>query len=108
MQSQASAICSNERIEKELERLVKGNIYEPIQVSKWAAPTVPLLKDDNTVRICGDYKEKINQVYLCDKYPVPKTEDLFATLNVVEKFSMSDLVSHAYQQLLLSPDSDPL
>ena len=47
----------NERIEKELERLVKDNIYEPIQYSKWAAPIVPTLKGDGTVRICGDYKQ---------------------------------------------------
>ena len=71
----------NERTEKELERLVKDDIYEPIQYSKWAAPTVPVLADDGTVRICGDYKRTINQASLCDKYPVAKTEDLFTTLN---------------------------
>ena len=97
----------NQRIEKELERLVKDNIFEPIQYFKWAAPIVPVLKDDGTVRICGDYKQTINQASLCDKYPVPKTEDLFATLNGGEKFSKLDL-SHAYQQLLLSPESCPL
>ena len=46
----------NERIKKELERLVKDDMYEPIQYSKWAAPIVPVLKDYDTVRICGDYK----------------------------------------------------
>ena len=97
----------NERIEKDFERLVKEDIYEPIQYSKRAAPTVPILKDDGTVRICGDYKQTINQASLCDKYPVPKTEDLFATLNSGENFSKLDL-SHAYQQLLLSPESRPL
>ena len=45
----------NERIEKELERLVKDDIYEPIQYSNWATPNVPILKDDGTVRTCGDY-----------------------------------------------------
>ena len=76
----------NQRTEKELERLVKDDIYEPILYSKWTAPIVPILKDDSTVRICGDYKQTINQASLCDKYPVPKTEDLFATLNGGEKF----------------------
>ena len=71
-------------------------IYEPIQYYKWAAPIVPVLKDYGTVRICGDYKQTINQASLCDKYPVPKTEDLFATLNGGEKFSKLDF-SHAYQ-----------
>ena len=53
----------NERTEKELERIVKGDIYEPVQYSKWAAPVVPILKDDGTVRICGDDKQTINQAY---------------------------------------------
>ena len=79
----------NERIEKELERLVKDNICESIQYSKWAVPGI------------------FNQPSLCGKYPVSKTNDLFATLNSGEKFSKLDL-SHAYQQLLLSPESSPL
>ena len=57
----------SERIEKELERSVKDNIYEPIQYSKWAARIVPVLKVDGIVRICGDYKQIINQASLCDK-----------------------------------------
>ena len=85
----------NERIEQELEILVKDEIYEPIQYSKWATPIVPILKDDSTVRICGNYKQTINQASLCAKYPVPKTEDLFATLNGGEEFSKLNL-SHAY------------
>ena len=89
----------NKRTEKELNRLVKDNIYEPIQYSKWATPIIPVLKDDGTVKICGDYKQTINQASLCNKYPVPKTEDLFAPLNGGEKFSMRDL-SHAYQLVL--------
>ena len=56
----------NERTEKELERLVKDDFFEPIQYSKYAAPIAPVLKDDGTVRICGDYKQTINQASLCD------------------------------------------
>ena len=42
---------------------MKVDIYEPVQYSKWAAPVVPILKDDGTVRICGDDKQTINQAY---------------------------------------------
>ena len=73
MQARPVPFALNERIEKDFERLVKEDIYEPIQYSKRAAPTVPILKDDGTVRICGDYKQTINQASLCGKYPVPKT-----------------------------------
>ena len=66
----------NERIKKKLERLVKDDIHEPIQYSKWAVPIAPVLKDDDTVRNCRDYKQTINSASLCNKYPVPKSEDL--------------------------------
>ena len=39
-----------------------------------------------------------------DQYPVPRVEDLFATLAGGQKFSKLDL-SHAYQQVLLEPAS---
>ena len=84
----------NRRNEKEVERVVKDDIYESIQYSKWAALIVPVLTDDRTVRICVDYKQRVNHVSLCEKYPVSKTEDLFATVNGGEKFPELDL-SHA-------------
>ena len=59
------------------------------------------------MRICGDYKQTINQASLCDKYAVPKTEDIFATLNGGEKFCKLD-PSHTYQQLQISTESRPL
>ena len=48
----------------------------------------------------GDYKVTLNKLIQCDKYPVPRTEDLLATLNGAERFSKLDL-GHAYQQLVL-------
>lgn len=30
--------------------------------SRWAAPIVPILKEDQTARICSDYKVTVNQV----------------------------------------------
>ena len=96
-----------EKIENELNRLVDQGIYEPVSSSPWAAPIVPVLKNDGSVCICGDYKQTVNKVAACDKYPVPKTEDLFASINGGEKFSKLDL-SQAYQQLVLTPESRKL
>ena len=82
-------------------------IYQPVASSKWAAPIVPVLKEDGGIRICGDYKQTVNKAADCDKYPIPKTEDIFATLHGGEKFSKLDL-SQAYQQLILSQNSREL
>ncbi|XP_048860098.1 uncharacterized protein K02A2.6-like isoform X1 [Brienomyrus brachyistius] len=68
------------KVEEELERLQRLGIIETVQFSKWAAPIVPVLKPDKTVRICGDYKLTVNQVSTLDEYPLPRVEDLFATL----------------------------
>ena len=58
------------KIEKELDRLVQQGAIEPIEFLEWAAPIVPVLKKDGSIRICGDYKVTINQVSQVDSYPL--------------------------------------
>ena len=92
-------------VDNELDRLQAAGIIEPVQFSEWAAPIVPVLKPDkSSVRICGDYKLTVNQVAKLDKYPIPKIEDLFASLAGGRKFTKLDL-SQAYQQLILDEES---
>ena len=50
------------KIEAELDHLEQRGVIEPVQISDWAAPIVPVLKKDGSVRICGDYKVTVNQV----------------------------------------------
>ena len=74
-------------------------------MSEWASPIVSILKPDKlNVRICGDFKQTVNPVSSLDKYPIPKIEDLFATLANGKFFSKIDL-SQAYQQLPLADES---
>ena len=91
-------------VEDELERLEKEGIISSVDFSEWAAPIVPVVKTDGTVRICGDYKCTVNQVSKLDNYPIPKTEDLLASLGGREKFTKLDM-SQAYQQLKLDEES---
>ena len=95
------------KVEKELERLEKEGIIEPIKFSKWAAPIVPVLKRDGSIRICGDYKVTINRAAKPDTYPLPRIEDLFTSLNGGKTFSKLDL-AHAYLQVPLEEDSKDL
>ena len=57
---------------KELEQLIPNYIYELIQCSKLVAQIVAFLNGDGSGRICGEYKQTINQALLSDKYPVLK------------------------------------
>ena len=68
------------RVEAELERLESEGIIEPVTTSEWAAPIVPVVKRDGTIRVCGDYKLTANKAALVDSYPLPRVEDLFASL----------------------------
>ena len=67
-------------------------------------PVVPVPKADGSIRICGDYKVTMNPVLQVNQFPMPLPNDLFATLAGGKKFSKLDL-SHAYQQVLLEPES---
>ena len=92
------------KVDKEIDRLVGEGILTPVDFSEWAAPVVPILKPDNSVRLCGDYKVTINQVSHLEQYPLPTLEDISAKLAGGKKFSTLDM-SHAYQQLLLDESS---
>ena len=92
------------KVEEELECLEKEGIIEPMQYAEWAAPTVPVLKaDGKSLRICSDFKVTVNKASKLDRDPIPKIEDLFATLAHGKTFTKFDM-SQAYQQLLLDDD----
>lgn len=59
--------------------------------SEWATHIVAVPKPDGSVRICGDFKVIVNQSLSVDQYPLPKVEDLFATLAGGKKFTKLDL-----------------
>ena len=61
-------------------------------MSEWAAPIIPVMKLDGSIRICGDYKLTINRAAKPDVYPLPRVEDLL------------DL-AHGYQQIPLEESS---
>ena len=93
-----------EKLEAELQRLVASNVISSVQVSKWAAPIVPVVKQNGPIRICGDFKVTINQASEVDTYSLPKIEDLFTKLSGGKYFSKLDLFQ-TYLQLPLEDNS---
>ena len=91
-------------MEAELDKLESMGIISPAQFSKWAAPIVPVLKQNGAVRICGDYKVTINQASFVDTYPLPRIDELLANLSGEKYFSKLDM-SQAYLQLPLDKQS---
>ena len=89
------------KVEVELDRLPAEGIIEPRQFSDLAAPIVPVLKGDQTLCICDDFKQAINQASKLDKYPIPF---IFAGLTGGTCFSKLDL-SKTYLQVPLDDES---
>ena len=92
------------KVEEALSRLESDGVLEPVNHSDWAAPVVTVPKRDGSVRLCGDYKVTVNPALDVDQYPLPRPEDIFATLAGGQHFTKLDL-SHTYNQMELDPDS---
>ena len=89
-----------EKLEQELDRLQQEGVIEPVEFAEWAAPVVPVIKQDKkSLRLCGDFKLTVNRASKLDTYPIPKIEDLFAQLAGGKSFSKLDM-AQAYQLAL--------
>ena len=96
-----------EKVESELERLVEAGVITPVQHAEWATPIVPVMKQNGTVRICGDYKTAINQSTNTESYPLPRIDGLLSSLAGGKAFTKMDL-AQAYMQVPLEDESKSL
>lgn len=93
------------KIEAELDRLIKAGNLEPIAVSKWATPVLPVYKKDkDQVRLCGNFKLTVNPQLIIKRHPIPIKEKIFKTLQVGKEWSQLDL-SHAFMQFRVDDES---
>ncbi|CAG2201443.1 unnamed protein product [Mytilus edulis] len=58
-----------DKVEMELERLEKEGQIQQVEFSDWAAPIVPVVKENGSIRICGDYKVTVNAVSKYNRLP---------------------------------------
>ena len=91
-------------VSEELDRLQDKEIISPVTYSACAVPMVPVLKSNNTVRLCGDYKLTVNLASHLDSFPIPRVQDLFSNLSNCSLFTKLDM-SQAYVQLFLDENS---
>lgn len=103
----ALPVSLKEKVDKELDRLLEHNIIKPVDYSNWGTPIVPILKEDGTVRICGDFKITVNPWLNIDRHPIPRIDELFNVLQGGQEFTKIDL-QNAYLQLLLDENSREL
>ena len=94
-------------IARDIEHLQSLGIIKKVEFSRWAMPIVLVPKRDGTFLSCGDFKVTLNSVLQVDQQPIPKPEDIFASLAGGKLFTILDL-SQASQQLMLDEESKEL
>ena len=94
----------NDKVHDEIERLLRLGHLEPVNVSNWATPVIPVLKSEGTVRLCGNFKLTVNPYLIIKRQPIPTKEEIFSKLQIGKKWSQLDL-RHAFMQLSVEEES---
>jgi hypothetical protein len=76
-------------LQMQLEEILKKGYIHP-SVSPWGAPIFFVNKKDGTLRLCIDFRQ-LNKVFVKNKYPLPRIDDLFDQLKDAKIFSKIDL-----------------
>lgn len=95
------------QVKAELTRLETSGVITKTEKCEWGTPLVPILKADGGVRICADYKITINKHLVDIKYPLPRIDDVFDSLQGGIQYSKSDMEG-AYHQFELDEESRKL
>uniref|UniRef100_A0A131YJ66 RNA-directed DNA polymerase n=1 Tax=Rhipicephalus appendiculatus TaxID=34631 RepID=A0A131YJ66_RHIAP len=91
----------------ELKRMEENGVIVPVsEHSDWVHPIVVITKKDGAVRVCLDPRN-LNAALKRHHYPIPRPEELFASLSGSTVFSILDAKS-AFWQLTLDEASSRL
>ncbi|KAJ4965195.1 hypothetical protein NE237_017044 [Protea cynaroides] len=80
----------------QLQELLDKGYIQP-NISPWGAPVLFVKKKDGSVRLCIDYRE-LNKLTIKNRYPLPRSDDLFDQLQGAKLFSKINFQS-GYHQL---------
>ncbi|GJR09868.1 putative reverse transcriptase domain-containing protein [Tanacetum coccineum] len=95
-----------EELSGQLKELKDKGFIQPSSLP-WGAPVLFMKKKDGSIRMCIDYRES-NKLTVKNRYPLPKTDDLFDQLQGSQFFSKIDsrgacrtlrlVLEHAYKK----------
>jgi len=106
VKQQQRRFCPNimEAIEGEVHKLIVCSFIREEQHSDWVANIVPVLKKNEKIRICIDYRD-LNTTYSKDKFPLPITDVMIDNTCGFEQMSFMDRFS-GYNQLKMYPNDE--
>ena len=91
---------SRDKLEKELQKLVKEDIIEKVpenEQAEWVSPVVIVPKKNDAIRLCIDMRVA-NKAIKRIRHPIPTAKDISIELNGSTIFTKLDL-NQAYHQL---------
>jgi hypothetical protein len=80
VKARSLAWTRKQKLGKELELLESESIITKIPTSEWATPIVPIVNISENILICREFKATINPQLDIEQYPLPRIEDIFASL----------------------------
>ena len=89
-------------IREEVQRMLGLGVIEESH-SAWSSPIVLVKKTDGSWRFCNDFR-KLNEISLCDAYPMPRIDELIERLGPARFISTLDL-TRGYWQVPLTPQA---
>ena len=91
-------------VKRQIKDLLAKGFIEP-STGPFGAPILFVAKKDGSLRMCVDYRA-LNAITIKNRYPLPRIEDLFDSLQGAKIFSSLDLQS-GYHQLRIAPEDVP-
>ena len=79
----------DEIIWKHIMKMARRKVIRP-STSAWASPIILADKKNGKIRFCVDF-QKLNSVMVQDAYPLPRMDEILATLGKAKMFSTIDL-----------------
>ncbi|XP_072772650.1 uncharacterized protein [Nerophis lumbriciformis] len=91
-------------IKEEVKKMLELGVIEESH-SPWSSPIVIVPKPDGSLRFCNDFR-KLNEISLCDAYPMPRVDELIERLGPARFVSTLDLTK-GYWQVPLTERAKP-
>jgi hypothetical protein len=91
-------------VKRQIKDLLMKGFIEP-STGPFGSPILFVAKKDGTLRMVIDYRA-VNRITIRNRYPLPRIEDLFDSLQGATVFSSLDLQS-GYHQLRIAPEDIP-
>ncbi|MCP4491709.1 MAG: RNA-directed DNA polymerase, partial [Gammaproteobacteria bacterium] len=99
-------LSRRDAVDKELQRMVDADIWEPVDKSDWAHHLVSVPKPSGEIRITTDLSP-LNVYVTPNRFPLPTINELFLELKGARLFSKLDL-KKTFFHIKLAEQSRPL